>query len=156
MNKALLAITIVCLAIAIVSPIVSYIHFSDRLNAASTYELQILDLQEENEKLRKPYLTEAYLVTVLGWKLHNSSDPVPKSRYRLTIYGTVFNVGAKNASNCMLIIDFYNNTHLLQSSEIAIGEISCWSDVRIRRDVLCWYADSVTRIEVERTWTNMP
>ena len=153
MIKALVVLAVVCLVIATLPPIAVYLHFN---NVFESYQLQISDLQQENEKLRKPYLTEAYLVTVLGWKLHNSSDPVPKSRYRLTIYGTVFNVGAKNASNCMLIIDFYNNTHLLQSSEIAIGEISCWSDVRIRRDVLCWYADSVTRIEVERTWTNTP
>ena len=172
MNKALLAIAVVCIVAAILSPIISYFYFSERLNATSeSYELQILSVQqeseklrqeneqlkEENEKLKDPYFKEAYLVTELGWYLHGSTDPVPHVRNKLVIYGTVYNVGATNAANCKLIVNFYDNMTLLQSSEIDIwSPINYWSSRYIYEVIDCKLADSVTRIEVERTWTNMP
>ena len=54
-----------------------------------------------------PYLEEPYLVTDLGWYLHKSSDPAPASRNKLTIYGTICNVGVETAYNCNLIVYFY-------------------------------------------------
>lgn len=157
MNKTLLAIACACMVIAVLSPIVSFIYFSDRLSDVSeSYELKISHLLEANEKLKRPILSGAYLVTELGWYLHNSSDPSPASRNQLTIYGTISNVGAKNAKNCILIIDFYDNTSLLESAKSNLGSINSGSHIYIRRKIPCSSADSVTKVEVERTWENIP
>lgn len=172
MNKTLLIIACACLLIAILSPIVSYAYFSERLNVTSeSYEAQISDLHQENEKLSKeiqqleteneklkdPYSEEAYLITELGWYLHGSSDPVAESRNKLTIYGNIYNVGATNASDCKLIVNFYENMTFLQSSQINIrSPINYWSSRNIRQDVDCKMADNVTRIEVERFWSKKP
>ena len=156
--------------VAILSPLVSCIYFSDRLTESSeSFEVQISDLQQENEVLRQeieqlekknedlfsPYLMESFLVTELGWYLHDSRDPVNYSRNKFTIYGHVYNVGARNAMDCKLIVTLYDNKTLLQQSEFDLGLISYWSRTWVRRDIDCELADFVTKIEVERTWTNM-
>jgi hypothetical protein len=163
MNKTFIAIASVCIVIAITSPIVSYVYFCDRFNAAAeSYELQISDLEQQNENLRQEneklnetpaYLTRPYLVTELGWYLHESSDPVTDSRNKFTIYGTVYNVGAATAYNCTLIVKFCNGMRILQTSEISIGTINCWFQKHVSTVIACKVADSVTRIEVERFWS---
>ena len=155
MNKALLAIACACMVIAVLSPIVSYLYFSDRLSDVSeSYEFKISHLLEANEKLNRPILSGAYLVTELGWYLHNSSDPSPASRNQLTIYGTISNVGAENAKNCMLIIDFYSETFLQKSIKSNLGSINSGSHIYIERNIPFSFANYVTHIEVERTWEN--
>ena len=172
MNKALVAIASAGIVVAILSPVVSCVYFSERLNATSeSYEVQISDLQQENEelwketeqlkqeneKLKDPYFKEAYLVTELGWYLHGSTDPVTHTRNKFIIYGNIYNVGATNAADCKLIVNFYDNMTLLLSSEIDVwSPINYWSSRYIYEVIDCKLADSVTRIEVERTWTNMP
>ncbi len=160
MNKAFTAIASVCIVIAITSPIVSYIYFSERLNSTSeSYDLQILKLQQENEELREEIIrlsTEPNLVTILGWYLHGSSDPVKDLRNKLTIYGDIYNDGATTAYNCTLIVKFYNNQTLLQTSEIRLGTIKSWFDRQVNTVIDCDCADNVTRIEVEKTWSNSP
>ena len=155
--------------VATLSPITSCILFSDRLiEASKSFTIQISDLQHENEGLRQeieqlrkeneepinPYLMESFLVTELGWYLHDSQDPVNYSRNKLTVYGQVYNVGATNAIDCKLIVSLYDSKALLQRSEIDLGLISYWSRTWVRRDIDCELADSVTKIEVERTWRN--
>ena len=174
MKKTLLAITVVCLVIAVLSPIVSYIYFSDRLSDVSeSYEMQISELQNSmllqiNRDLKgkianyvrmkpfDPYLTDPYLFTDLGWYLHNSSDPILASRNKLTVYGIVRNVGVETAYNSKLIVYFYGNNAVLQKSEVNMGAINYWEYNYIKRDIDCESADNVTRIEVERTWENLP
>ena len=170
MKIALLVITCVCIMVVALSPIASYLFFSDRLiEASESFVSQISDLQHENERLRQeieqlkqdneepfnPYSVKAFLVTELGWYLHDSNDPVNYSRNKLTIYGHVYNVGATNAIDCKLIVALYDRTTLLQRSEVDLGLISHWSRTWVRRDIDCELADSVTKIEVERTWRNM-
>ena len=126
MNKKFLAIASACIVIAILSPLASYVYFYSRFNATfESYKLQIWDVWQENKKLEElkkieqnPYLIKPYLVTTLGWYLHDSSDPFSSSRNTLTIYGRVLNVGATAAVNCRLIVNFYDNMTLLQTSEI--------------------------------------
>ncbi len=168
MTKALIAVASVCLAIAVVAPVTVYSYFCYRLNAASeSYELQISDLQQENEELREevrnlttkakdPYLMDAYLVAYLGWYLHDSGDPVNYSRNKLTIYGTILNIGAKTAVNCKLQVKFYHNTTLLQTSESKLDDVKYWSYKSFKNYINCEVADSVTKIEVERFWSNKP
>ena len=167
MNKTLLAIASVCVVIAILSPIAVYAYFS---NVVESYKAQIEAGRiqpQENEELREkireymkpydPYLNEPYLITKLGWYLHNSSDPVEESKNEFNIYGQITNIGAKTAYHCTLIVKFYSNNAVIQTSEIYIGIINYWSQRNIYDEVVgCQYADSVTRIEVERTWTNTP
>ena len=170
MNKTLLEITCVCIVVAILSPIASRIYFSGALyDVSESYELQISDLQQENARLwqeidqlkegnegiKDPYFKESFLVTELGWYLHGSTDPREYSRNKFTIYGKVYNVGATNATNCKLIVNLSDNLTLLQQSEIDLGRINYWSYEYVRKDIDCEIADFVTRIEVERTWTNM-
>ena len=170
MKRTLLAIICICIVVAILSPIASRIYFSSALNDASeSYELQISDLQQENtrlwqeieqlnernEGLKDPYFKESFLVTELGWYLHGSTDLKEYSRNKFTIYGKVYNVGATNATNCKLIVNLYDNLTLLQQSEIDLGTINYWSHEYVRKDIDCEIADSVTRIEVERTWRNI-
>ena len=171
MKRALLAITCTCIMVAILSPIASYIYSSDRLiEASESFDFQISDLQQETEGLRQeieqireesedlmdPYVMESFLVTELGWYLHNSRDPVNYSKNKFTIYGHVYNVGATNAKDCKLVVSLYDNKKLLQQSDIDLGLISYWSRTWVRRDIDCELADYETKIEVERTWTNMP
>jgi hypothetical protein len=168
MNKTLLALASVCIVIAILSPIVAYTYFT---NAVELYKLQISKLQisiqedeEFKEKIKEymkpllydPYLMEPYLVTDLGWYLHDSSDPINESRGKLTIYGQVLNIGAETAYNCKLVVKFYRGSMVVQTSEINIGTIRYWDFYYTRENIDCDLADSVTRIEVERFWSELP
>jgi hypothetical protein len=168
LNKTIIAIASVCIVIAILSPIAVYAYFNNIVESyklqIESYELQISDLKQENEKLKqenenltelveKPYLKEPYLITTLGWYLHHSSDPIPSSRSKFTIYGTIYNVGATIAYNCTLIVNFYNSSTVVQTSEISIGSIWPWSDRDVNTVIDCGCANSVTRIEVERFWS---
>jgi hypothetical protein len=92
----------------------------------------------------------------IQWYLHNSSDPIEESRNEFTIYGEITNIGAKTAYHCKLIVKFYSNNAVIQTSEIYIGTIDYWSHSSFREVTDCQLADSVTRIEVERTWTDAP
>src|SRR5208283_1253214 len=56
-----------------------------------------------------PLSFQPYLVTDLGWYLHNSSDPVSNMTNKFTIYGAINNDGATDAQNCSLTIKFYDN-----------------------------------------------
>jgi len=157
MNKKLAATAGLCIMIAVLSPVASCLHFNsvieyykDSLRENEELKEKIMEYMEPNE----PYLMEPYLVTRLGWYLHNSSDPVPVSRNKLTIYGQVRNIGAENASNCRLIVTFYSTNNVVQTSEIDLGTIRYWDSRYLRRNINCEMADSVTRIEVTRTWSD--
>ena len=161
------AIAIVCIVIAILSPIAVYTYFSNVVESfkaqIESYSIQPQENEELAGKIREymkpydPYLNEPYLITRLGWYLHNSSDPVEESINEFTIYGEITNIGAKTAYHCKLIVKFYSNNAVIQTSEVYIGLISYWSERNFYDEVVgCQYADSVTRIEVERTWANMP
>lgn len=164
MNKKFLAITSVCILIAILSPLASYFYFYNRFNTTfESYKLQLWDVWQENKKLEElkkidqnPWLVKPFLVTTLGWYLHKSSDPVNSSRNTFTIYGRVLNVGATTAVECKLIVYFYDNVTLLQTSEIEVGmgKVGYWSDVYVREVVRCDSANFVTRIEVTPKWSD--
>ncbi len=155
MNKTLLAITAACIVIAVFSPIAVFALFNDAA------KLEISAIQQENENLEEeirslenaPYSMKPYLVTKLGWYLHNSSDPIDESKRTFTIYGYVFKVGATNATNCKLVINFCDNLTSLQTSELDLGEIAYWTYHYISRVVDCRFADSVTRIEITPKWS---
>jgi hypothetical protein len=172
MNKELIFVLGICVMISILSPLVSYAYFEGRLNSTfESYNLNISNAEQENEKLKQEiinltqveenlmqnednaYLTKPYLVTNLGWYLHNSTDAISSSKNTFTIYGTVLNVGAANAEDCSLIIHFYSNRVLLQTSEVYIGEIKYWSTTSVSRTIQCSLADSVTGIEVTAEWS---
>jgi hypothetical protein len=165
MNKKFTVIVCVCIVIATLSPLSSYLYLCSRFNATfESYKLQIWEVSQENEKLeeikrfmdtyeKSPYLMKPYLVTNLGWYVHDSSDPVPSSRNTFTIYGEILNVGATTAVNCKLIVDFYHNVTLLQSSEVYVGDIGYWTSSYVRRVIDCDCADSVTRVEVTPKWS---
>jgi hypothetical protein len=103
-----------------------------------------------------PLSVQPYLVTDLGWYLHNSTDPVSNMHNKFTIYGTITNRGATDAQNCSLTIKFYDNEELLQTSNIPIGEISGFDGVAsLNSNVPCRAADSVTRTEVSLTGDNV-
>ena len=97
------------------------------------------------------------LVSDLGWYLHNSTDPVSNMANKFTIYGDIRNQGATNAQNCSLIIKFYNNEELLQTSNIPIGEISGFDGCAYLKstNVPCGVADSVTKTEVSLRGDNV-
>jgi len=155
MNKILLAITGACIVIAVFSPIAVFALFNDAT------KLEILAMQQENENLEEeirslenaPYSTKPYLVTKLGWYLHDSSDQIAESKRTFTIYGYVFNVGATNATNCKLIINFCDNITSLQTSELDLGDIAFWTYRSISRVIDCRLADSVTRIKITPKWS---
>ena len=108
----------ICVIISILSPIVSYVYFenmfSSNIQSYISSENERLTgviekLNQENRNLTQRLgdaenSLKPYLVTSLGWYLHKSSDPVNKSRNSLTIYGTVYNVGATTAKQCSLNI----------------------------------------------------
>jgi len=104
-----------------------------------------------------PSSFQPYLVSDLGWYLHNSTDPVPNMANKFTIYGDIRNQGATNAQNCSLIIKFYDNEELLQTSNITIGEISGFDGCAYLNstNVPCSVADSVTRTEVSLRGDNV-
>jgi hypothetical protein len=171
MNKTLLAIASVCIVIAILSPIAVYGYFNDVIESykgqIESYKVQLSSWPRKNEELKErireymkpcdPYLMEPYLTTTLGWYLHNSSDPFPESKNKLTVYGGVQNIGAETAYNCKLIVKFYKGNTSVQTSEINIGTIRYWRSHYINKDnINCNLADSVTRVEVERFWSNLP
>jgi len=144
MNKTLLAIAGVCIVIAVLSPIAVYTHFNSIVESyqlqIESYQLQLKANEDFTEKIRdqiqKPYdpsLMEPYLVTKLGWYLHDSLDPVPASRNELTIYGAVTNTGSETAFHCKLIVYFYVNNTVVQTSEISIGTIYYWSSSYVNR-----------------------
>lgn len=159
-------IIVLCVIVALLSPIVSYLYFSqgntlqnDILkNENQALHQEIADLEERLEKAEN--LTKANLAADLGWYLHDGSDPVPKSRYKFTIYGYVANIGLEPAYDCKIIIKFYRNQTLLQTSQISMGKIKPTNPLSFddvfqiyKRDIDCKVADSVTRIEVTREWT---
>ena len=103
-----------------------------------------------------PLSFQPYLVTDLGWYLHNSTDPVSNMADKFTIYGEITNRGATDAQNCSLTIKFYNNEELLQTSNIPIGEINGFDGVAgLNSNVPCRVADYVTRTEVSLTGNNV-
>jgi hypothetical protein len=173
---------IVALTVAIFSPIISYVYFQqvdmaspeikrlqgviDKLNS----EKQLL--QQQLEKLSA--LTKANLVTSIGYYLHPSNDPVPKSRNAFTIYGSVTNTGLMTAYNCYLNITFYSKDNAtLQHERITIGIggiLYAYGDTHdtsygnynnnfysiYQRDIGCPQADQVTRIEITPVWSVTP
>ena len=182
MIKALVAIGVVGLVIATLAPIAVYFHFSNVVESYReqiySYEFQISELQKSTSLLAHeeykakvkefmkgspydPYLMEPYLMTRLGWYLHDGADPIPESRYKLTIYGEVLNIGSETAYNCKLTIYIYGKNSFMQASEVNIGTISHWAYKSIRENIYCNFLryveiTQVERIEVERTWTNTP
>ena len=159
-DRTFTAVASVCIVIAVLSPIVCYVYFSDRLKATvEAYDLQVLQLQQENEELRGEVTrlsTEPNPVTILGWYLHDSGDPFKDVRNKLSIYGNVYNAGAATAYNCTLTVKFYNNQTVLQTSEIRLGTIKSCVNKQVDAVIDCGCADNVTRIEVERFWINQP
>ena len=109
------------------------------------------ELISENKQLTN--LTEPYLAMQLGWYIHPSSDPVASSRNSFNIYGTILNVGAEDAENCSLVISFYDNMTLLQTSTVQLGEIRPGCSMYLNNPQIgCSVADSVNRIEVAPHW----
>jgi hypothetical protein len=173
---------IVALSVAIFSPIISYVYFQqvdmtspeikrlqgviDKLNSEKQLLLQQLENSTE--------LVKAHLVTSLGWYLHPSNDPVPKSRNAFTIYGSVTNTGLMTAYNCYLNITFYSKDQVaLQHERITIGVggiLYAYGDMRetsygnynnnvysiYQRNIGCPQADQVTRIEITPVWSVTP
>jgi len=170
-HPMLIIVMSICLIVSILSPLVSYFSFENILNSKNQfYNLNISSAQEENENLKKeisnltqqirisenPLTSKPYLVTKLGWYLHNSSDPKANMANELTIYGNILNVGATDAQNCSLIIKFYNNEKLLQTSTVSIGIISHWSDKDLAiRNIPCSVANSVSRIDIDLLGDNI-
>ncbi len=154
-NQTILTVTCICIVIAVLSPIASFTYFNN-MN-----RLQVSIIQQENDILREensnlnsaPYSMKPYLVTNLGWYLHNSSDPITESKRTFTIYGYLSIVGATNATNCKLLINFYDSRTLLQTSQLDIGVIPYWSYHSIHTVMDCIIADSVTRIEIKPEWS---
>gem|GEM_PF-7128385 len=105
-----------------------------------------------------PSSFQPYLVTDLGWYMHNSSDPVSGMANKFTIYGSIQNTGATDAQNCSLVIEFYNNEALLQTSNIPIGDIRGFFNCAYLNstNIPCNAADSVTRAEVHLLSDNVP
>ena len=157
----------ICVIVSILSSIVSYVFFENMFNSSLSSENERLTgviekLNQENMNLTRRLddaenLIKPNLVTSLGWYLHKSTDPVNNSRNTLTIYGSVQNTGVTTALNCSLIIKLYNNSTLLQTSEIHMGDIQ--SSIRSMYQIYppkviqCSSADSVTRIEVTPIWS---
>ncbi len=168
----LIIVISICLIISILLPLVSYLYFENILNSKTqSYNLILSSAQEENERLKQeimtlteqlgiaqdPLMSKPYLVTNLGWYLHNSSDKISSMTNKFTIYGTVLNIGSTDAQNCSLIIRFYNSETLLLTSDISIGVINHWSEIELApRDIPCGVADSVTKIKVELRGDNVP
>ena len=163
-HPMLIIVISICLIASILSPLVSYFSFENILNSKTqSYNLNISSEQKENENLKQiisnltlqlgnsenPLMSKPYLVTKLGWYLHNSSDTIANMANQFTIYGEILNVGATDAQNCSLLISFYNNEKLLQTSTIPIGIILHWSDKELTvRNIPCSVANSVSRIDV--------
>ena len=149
MNKTCLAIASGCAIIAVLSPISVYAYFN---SVIESYKLQISRSMKENQELEEkikefmkpydPYLMEPYLATNLGCNLHDSMDIFPESRNSLTIYGQVLNLGAVNAANCKLIVNFCRNNTIIQESEIDLGTIRYWGYKYIREEIACHLAYS--------------
>ena len=170
-HPLLIIVISICLIVSILSPLVSYFSFENILTSKNqSYNLNISLAQEENENLKReisnltqqlgisenPLMSKPFLVTKLGWYLHNSSDPKVNMANMFTIYGNILNVGATDAQNCSLIIKFYNNEKLLQTSAIPIGIISHWSDKDLAlRNIPCSVANSVSRIEIDLSGDNI-
>ena len=170
-HPLLIIVISICLLVSILSPLVSYFSFENILNSKNqSYNLNISSAQEQNENLKQeisnltqqignsqnPLISKPYLVTKLGWYLHNSSDTKANMANEFTIYGNILNVGATDAQNCSLIIKFYNNEKLLQTSSISIGIIPHWSDKDLTlRNIPCSVANSVSRIDIEVEQDNL-
>lgn len=104
-----------------------------------------------------PTSFQPYLVTNLGWYMHNSSDPVSGMANKFTIYGYIENRGATDARNCSLLLEFYNGAELLQTSSVPIGEVSGFFHLaNLNTNIPCSAADSVTRTEVHLKADNIP
>ena len=106
-----------------------------------------------NENKQLTNLTEPYLAIQLGWYLHTSSDQVLDSRDSFNIYGTILNVGVEDAENSSLVIGFYDNMTLLQTSVVQLGEIKSGCSMYLpNTEFGCSVADSVNRIVVTPQW----
>jgi hypothetical protein len=173
---------IIALTVAIFSPIISYAYFQQvNLSSPEIKRLQgVIDkLNNEKQLLQQQLenatgLIKAHLVTSLGWYLHPSNDPVPKSRNAFTIYGSVTNTGLMTAYNCYLNITFYSKDNAtLQHERITIGIggiLYAYGDTHDtsygnynnnvyyinQRDIGCPQADQVTRIEITPIWSETP
>jgi hypothetical protein len=170
-HSMLIILISICLIVSILSPVVTYFYFENILASKNqSYNFNISSAEEEIENLKKeisnltqqlgisenPLMSKPYLVTKLGWYLHNSSDTKVNMANEFTIYGNILNVGATDAQNCNLIIKFYNNEKLLQTSTISIGIISHWSDKDLAaRNIPCNVANSVSRIIVDLIGDNI-
>jgi hypothetical protein len=171
-HSLLIIVISLCLIITTLLPLASYLCFENILNSKTqSYNSILSSAQEENVRLKQeitnltqqlgiaedPLMSKPYFVTNLGWYLHNSSDKISSMANKFTIYGAVLNIGATDAQNCSLIIRFYNNETLLQTSDISIGPINHWSEIELApRDIPCGVADSVTKINVETSGANVP
>jgi hypothetical protein len=170
-HPMLIILISICLIISFLLPLVSYLFFDNILNSKTkSYDLNISSAQEINENLKQeisnltqqlrnsenPLMSKPYLVTKLGWYLHDSSDTKANMANEFTIYGNIINVGATDAQNCSLIIKFYNSEKLLQTSTIPIGIILYWSDKDLTvRNIPCSVANSVSRIDIDLTVDNI-
>ena len=150
-------IIIICAIISILSPIISYVYFENMFSSENERLAGVIEkLNQENMNLTQRLgdaenLIKPYLVTNLGWYLHNSTDPVINSRNTFTIYGSVHNSGVIVARNCSLTVQFYNNATLLQTSNISMGDINDY--YYVSNNLQCTSADSVTRIEITPNWS---
>jgi len=152
--------------ILILPHLVSYVYFQNMFSSENKRLTGVIEkLNQENINLTRRLgntenLIKPYLVTNLGWHLHNSTDPVVDSRYNFTIYGTIANVGLEPSLDCKLIIQFYNKQTLLQTSKINIGNIGTRAAFNnsgyfyiSRTDIHCVASDSATRIEIIPKWS---
>lgn len=153
MNRRIVAVASLCIAVALLSPVISHNYFCNILSDSLQENEDLKERIRQYMKPYDPYLMEPYLAAELGWYLHNSSDPVPESRNKLTLYGQVLNIGAVNATKCRLTVSFYVGGDVAQTSEVHLGEIRYWGYRYLREVIGCELADRVTRIEVSRDWS---
>ena len=109
-----------CIAVALLSPVISHNYFCNILSDSLQENEDLKERIRQYMKPYDPYLMEPYLTAELGWYLHNSSDPVPESRNKLTLYGQMLNIGAVNATKCRLTVSFYVGGNVAQTSEVTL------------------------------------
>ena len=170
-KRFLKSLAIILLIFTILAPSVTYSYFTSiYTNKERSLEQQmdsqidrlqsnINTLNEENSQLTN--LTQPYLITDLGWYLHTSNDPVPSSKDTLTVYGTIYNIGALPAYNAELFVKFYGYPStlpeliitLLQTSNISLGGIPSTNNFGApfnigSHDITCLSADHVTNVTI--------
>ena len=104
-----------------------------------------------------PSSFQPHLITSLGWYLHNSSDPVSGMANKFTIYGYIENTGATDAYNCSLVLEFYKDAELLQTTIVPVGEIRGFFNCTYLKsiNIPCSAADDVTKTEVHLNADNV-